>query len=288
MSDVQDPTIARRRLRTGLRAARDEAGQTQEQAAERLEWSLSKLIRIEAGTVGVSSTDVRAMLQTYGVGDQARVQEMLMFARAARQKSWWAPYKEFLPPGFAAFIGLEGEVGALYIFQPMVVPGIMQTPDYAAHVMSNQAPGVLTDAEQAARIAVRLGRQERLLRGPRPPKIHTVLDEAVLHRIAGSAEVMRTQLLHLVTLGNLANITIRILPFVAGVNTVHSPFVLMEFPDGADGDVVYYESEVSSSQVMERIEGIAPYRHAFERLSDACLPPAESLAYIAKIAGELK
>lgn len=281
------PTVARRRLRTALRAAREHAGRTQEQAAELLDWSLSKLIRIEAGTVGVSTTDLRAMLQLYEVSDAAEVTQLVSLARTARQRDWLRPYREHIPPGYAAYIGLEREASALYFFQPLIIPGILQTEAYSDQVIRNTAPGELPEEVREMRNKVRLERQVNLLNQPESPRIHAILDESLLHRIAGTIQVMREQLLHLVALGSSAQITLQILAFSAGVNTVSGPFIILEFPDGADNDAVYFESAVSTSQVLDRIDGVAPYRHAFERLSEVAMPPADSLAFIAKIAGEL-
>jgi hypothetical protein len=114
--------------------------------------------------------------------------------------------------------------------------------------------------------------------------IDAILDESVLHRIFGGAAIMREQLLHLVALGDSPRITLRVLTFNAGINTLSGPFVVLEFPDQADADAVYLESAVATSHVLDRADGITKHRQVFDRLSAASLSPADSLDYIALFA----
>lgn len=281
---AQGPTAARRRLRTALRAARDSAEFTQERAADCLDWSLSKLIRIEAGSVRISTTDIRAMLQLYKVVDPGEINRFVSLARLTRQRDWLAPFKEHLPAAYLAYIGLEREADRLRFFQPAVIPGILQTAAYGAAV--TRATALADDAEERneASDEVRHERQQNLLAGPDAPTIDVLLDEAVLHRVFGSREILDEQLLHLVELGATPHITLRVLPFTAGISTVGGPFVILEFNDDADADAVYLENTLSTSQFFDRVEGITRYREAFDRLADAALTPAESLRYLARVA----
>ncbi len=281
---AKGPTVARRRLRIALRAARENANLTQEQAAELLEWSLSKVIRIEAGTVGISSTDLRASLQLYSVTNPTEVQQLLALARVARQRDWLAPYREHLPSAYAAYIGLEREASTLYFYNPLIIPGILQTEAYATAVIPSTAPTVPTEEKRVVSRRVRFERQRNLLADNDGPVIDAILDESVLHRIFGGPAIMREQLLHLVTLGGSPKVSLRVLPFHAGINTVSGPFVVLEFPDQADADAVYLESAVATSHVLDRADGITKHRQVFDRLSAAAMPPAESLAYIAAFA----
>jgi transcriptional regulator with XRE-family HTH domain len=281
-SQAKGPTVARRRLRIALRSAREEAGLTQEQAAELLEWSLSKVIRIEAGTVGISATDLRATLQLYNVTNPVEVHRLLGLARIARQRDWLAPYKEHLPTAFAAYIGLEREASALYFYHPLVIPGILQTDAYASAVIPSTAPAVPPEQLHDISKRVRFERQRDLLNRPDAPLIDAILDESVLHRVFGGPGTMHEQLRHLIALGESPRITLRILPFTSGVNTVSGPFVVLEFPDQADSDAVYLESAVATSHVLDRADGITKHRQVFDRLSAAALTPAGSLDYIAR------
>jgi Domain of unknown function (DUF5753) len=249
-----------------------------------MDWSLSKVIRIEKGTVSISTNDVRALLQLYGVADERQVADLVELARAARKKAWWATYKSEVPPHFGELLGLEAEASAHRYFQPIAVPGLLQTEAYARAVLGNVAPGELTPEQIDTRVQIRMTRQREVLGQASPPRLEIVLDEAVLRRVADSPAVMREQLLHLVEAGASPHVAIQVLPFVAGVNTVEGSFMILQFPD--DQDVVYVESALAG-YVLDRPDDIGPYRKAFERLQHMSLKPAESLALIARVAGEL-
>lgn len=279
VDQAKGPTVARRRLRIALRSARERAGLTQEQAAEILEWSLSKLIRIEAGSVGISSTDLRATLQLYNITHQPEVNRLLELARVARQRDWLAPYKEHYPTAFASYLGLEMQASALHFYQPMVVPGVLQTDAYATAVISSTAPNDLPEERRAMSRRLRAERQAKLL-GSDGPTIDAVLDESVLHRAFGGPQTMADQLGHLLELAGSARVKIRVLPFTSGVNTISGPFVVLEFADGSDADTVYLENAVSSSHVLDRADGVAMHRKVFSRLAEAALSEEDTLAYI--------
>jgi hypothetical protein len=132
---------------------------------------------------------------------------------------------------------------------------------------------------------VRAERQRNLLNRPDGPLIDVILDESVLHRVFGGSATMREQLHHLIALGDSPRITLRVLPFTAGVNTVSGPFVVLEFPDQSDADAVYLENAVATSHMLDRADGITKHRQVFDRLSAASLSPAGSLTYIADFAG---
>jgi transcriptional regulator with XRE-family HTH domain len=286
MSAVQGPTVGRRRLRTALRRAREAAELKQEAVAAAMDWSLSKLIRIEAGSVSVSTNDVKALLQLYRVEDQRLVDELVGLARVARRRGWWSSLKENLPASYASYIGLEAEASRLLYYQPINVPGLLQTEAYARAIVPVDGPAQVAPEEIETRITIRLTRQREVLGRPDPPRIHAVLDEAVLRRITGGRAVMREQLQHLAALAVLPHIEIQVLPFTAGNNLVNGPFVVLGFPDPADTDVVYIESALVED-VIDRPESIGSYRHAFESLAGDALSPAESVKLLEEVAGEL-
>jgi hypothetical protein len=252
-----------------------------------MDWSLSKVIRIEKGTVSISTNDVRALLQLYDVTDERHVADLVELARAARKKAWWTAYKNEVPAHYGELIGLEAEASAHKYFQPIAVPGLLQTRAYARAVLRNIAPGQLTPEQIETRVEIRMTRQREVLGRPNPPRLEVVLDEAVLRRIADSPEVMREQLLHLVEVGTAPNIAIQVLPFVAGVNTVEGAFIVLQFPDPGDTDVVYIESALTG-HVLDRPDDIGPYRRAFERLQETSLKPDESLSLITMVMSELR
>ncbi|HEY8471800.1 MAG TPA: helix-turn-helix transcriptional regulator [Natronosporangium sp.] len=292
-TSVHSPTAGRRRLRHALRRARDQAGLTQEQVSEAMDWSLSKVIRIESGGVGISTTDLRQLLQLYQVTDPAEVDELVELARIGRQRPWWTRYRDSLPPAYLSYVGLEDESSALRCVNPVGLPGLLQTEEYARALVSaswwaastvNRT--VIRESELDAAVEVRKIRQREVLHRPSPPQITAILDEAVLWRQIGGADVLRRQLHHLIALGQEPHISVRVLPFRTGVLHVLSPFVVIEFPDPADSEVVYVENVVDHT-IVDGAE-VVIYRNVFDQLQQASLAEAESLELIARVADELK
>ena len=183
MTGEHSPTVRRRRLASELRSLREAARLTCEEVAEHLECSASKISRVETGRVSVSPRDVRDMLSLYGV-DPQRLDSLVQLARESRQKGWWHAYSDTIQPRFATYVGLEDAASEIRTYEVNLVPGLLQTEDYARSVIS---AGNLTGSLEAAerRVALRMARQPMLLSGHNPPQLWAVLDEAVLHRTVG-------------------------------------------------------------------------------------------------------
>jgi transcriptional regulator with XRE-family HTH domain len=243
-----DPTIYRRRLRNELRKAREAAGKTQRDVAAAMDWSQSKLIRIESGAVNISTNDLRALLSHYSI-DPVRADALVDVARAAREVPRWNLYKDVATPEYVAFLGYESSASIIRNFEPLLVPGLLQTEEYARTVLSiifsrdTQKVDPLVD--------LRVQRQELLVREP-APSLHFIIDEAVIRRVAGGRDVMRRQLRHLQNLVEYPNITIRIVPFEKGLYRRHRlPYWLFEFPDPEDGDILFVENPQGDYFVRE-------------------------------------
>lgn len=227
--------MARRRLRVRLKQLRKEAGLTQQAVSESLDWSLSKLIRIEAGVVGVSLTDVQALLQLYGVNDPAQMGEVVAEARAGRRPSWWSVYRNILSSEFVDFLDYESSATEIRVYQPFVVPGLLQTDDYARAVIQTSADP--NNVDQL--VEARMRRQDPLDREG-APNASFLVDEAALRRWVGAPGVMRAQLRRLQELNLRPNISIRAIPFRAGhYRGLGEPFVVLDLDDET---VVYLES----------------------------------------------
>jgi transcriptional regulator with XRE-family HTH domain len=234
-----DPTIHRRRLRYELRNAREAAGKTQRDVAAAMDWSQSKLIRIESGAVNISTNDLRALLGHYGI-DSARVDALVDVARAAREVPRWSIYKDVATPEYITFLGYESSASIIRNFEPLLVPGLLQTEEYARTVISlifSHEPHKFDPL-----VDLRMQRQELLVRDA-APSLNFIIDEAVIRRVAGGRDVMRRQLRHLQDLAEYPNVTLRIVPFEKGLYRRNRiPYWLFEFPDPEDGDVLYVEN----------------------------------------------
>jgi transcriptional regulator with XRE-family HTH domain len=286
MAEVGSPLVQRRRLRTELKKARQTSGLTQDQGAGEMDGSLSKIIRIEAGSSGISANDLKALLQLYGVKDPGQVDSLVALARAARERSWWSAYRDVASQSLLQLIEYESEAHAVRQFETLFIPGILQTEDYARAVLQNhydEGPG----SEQLRALVELRTRREDLFDAENGPSFHFVLDEAVVHRLVVGPSVMRRQLRRLIEVANRPNITIEIVPFSAGLHPgMKGPFEIIEFADPPVSDIVYLEGP-RVDIISDDPEEILKYREAFERLVKASLGPRDSLALIARIADEM-
>lgn len=283
------PSVASRRLTSELRRLRENSDRklTNEQAAEELGWSPSKVYRIENDRSGVIPRDVRRMARLYGVEeDSEQWQALLTLARQAREKrGWWHQYDDVLPQGFEMYAALEADAAALRTYQSELVEGLLQTGDYARALL-RAAPRPEAEEETERQIAAQMARQERLT-GENPLGCWAVLNEAVLRRTVGGREVMRRQLDHLRESAELAHVTLQVLPFEAGAHPgMHGAFEMLSFPDQRDADVAYTQHR-TGSQYVENAAAIETYRLVFDHLRALALGPDESAELIHRVAKEL-
>jgi transcriptional regulator with XRE-family HTH domain len=280
------PAVRRRKLGAELRALRTGTGLTSGEAARLVGWHQSKVSRIETGASGVKPADVRLLLDAYGVRD-ARLREVLLAlagSDAAGRHHWWHAYRGVLPPTYRDFISLESQASAMRTLETSVVPGLLQTPEYARAVTRAAVGGLDADTDERldALVAVRLARQD-VLRSEPPLKLSAVLDEAVLRREIGGPDVMTRQLGRLVEMARLPQVRLQILPFGAGAHVgLTGPFVIFSFPSTSDLDVVVLD-HLTSSLYLERKEDLQAYSEAFNALQNVALSPRDSLDHIAAI-----
>jgi transcriptional regulator with XRE-family HTH domain len=284
-SETLSPVVQRRRLRTELRRARLDAELTQEQVATAMDWSLSKLIRIENGTVGISTNDLKAILAHYKITDDRRTAEMLALARGARERSWWSTYRD-APPRLVQLIEYESASFIIRNFQPMLIPGLLQTEEYAATVIRNLIPEA-TAQEVSSNVEIRMNRQ-RLLQQPEMPLMFFIMDEAAVRRLVGGQEAMRRQIQRLLDESDKPTVSIEIVPFSAGAHPgMQGPFMLFEFPDAADDDALYLEGPNDARLNRDDAEEISRFRERFEVLRDLSLGPQGSSDLLRRLLGEL-
>jgi transcriptional regulator with XRE-family HTH domain len=286
LGDGPTPVVQRRRLRTELRKARQEASLTQEQVAAAMDWSLSKIIRIENGSVSISTNDLKALLRHYQIVDEDRAGELVALARAARERSWWSVYRDVASPRLLQFIEYEAAAVITRNFEPLLIPGLLQTEEYARAVIRQfyERP---TAERVDALMKLRMKRQELLSRAE-PPLLFFILDEAVIRRLVGGKAVMRRQIRQLTEMVDRPNVTVEVVPFSAGVHAgMNGSFVVLEFPDAEDDDVLYLESTQGELIKPDLPEEILTYRETFEQLREMSLGPEGSVTYLSKVADEM-
>ncbi|MEU4836556.1 helix-turn-helix transcriptional regulator [Streptosporangium sp. NPDC023615] len=281
------PVVQGALLRNELVRLRRANKVTQEQVAKRLEWSASKFIRIEGGKTGISRSDLRALLTEYGVTSPTRIERLQALARGAKESAWWDIYRGEISDGYLSYVGYEAGASFIRQFQPSVIPGLLQTPEYAEVLVS----GTAAPTQVGPAVKLRRQRQEELASREEPPSQYFVLDEAVIRRHVGvkkDPRIMPAQLRRLIDLAaNDVNITIVVIPFSAGAHDgmTIGPITLLEFEEGLD-DLLYRERgegpSISSDDSL-----VTDYRDIFESLVGEALPPEESLELIAQAVEQL-
>ena len=283
MAPGASPLIERRRLRTELREARQDAGLTQEAVAQQMDWSLSKIIRIETGSVGVSTNDLAALLRLYKVRDRQRVKGLIELGKASRKQTWWSKYRSTLDPTYFQFIEYETSASAIRSHGIIAVPGLLQTEEYAVATIGsykvNHPPKTVKTL-----VEVRMKRQELLLGSSSNPDLFFVIDEAVIHRLDGEEDLRKAQLEKLISLAERPGITIEIVPFAAGIyRGMGENFIILEFSGPVD-DVIYFENLRDQILSHETTEEMTTYRELFESLRRVSLGPEGTLNYLREVA----
>lgn len=273
MVSNESPAVARRRLRLALRKAREAMGLTQGQIADALEWSLSKVNRIESGEVTISHTDLGALLRVVGVTNPDVIQGLTEDARASRRRGWWDEprVREHLTPATLQLLQFESQASIIRCFHSMLIPGLLQTRTYAESVF-NVWTHEISDADRAARIDVRMQRPAQVFGRPDPPKYLVILDESVVYREVGGAKVMADQLYEVLVIGENPRVTVRIVPFAAAAPlALLGPFTIFDLGD-EENAVLYREGGgPSEDEIVHSSEAISRHRLIFEHMWERSL-----------------
>ena len=275
-----NPTVLRRQLGAELRRLREATGTTAAGAAAKLDWSESKLSRIETAHNSIRNADLERLFKLYKVSDAERAR-LLALAGQARQRAWWEAYGDSLPNAYEAYIGFEAEATSIFTYQCQAVPGLLQTVEYAHNVNQVEHPDEPDLVNQ--RVSVRMARQAVLTREP-SPRLWAILDEAVLRRCVGGPDVMRRQLMRLAEAAELSMITIQVLPFETGAHRGWAgPFVILEFAGSTEHPLVYCEG-MTGGVIRSKPEELRRYWMSFESLKSASLTEPDSIDFIRAVA----
>jgi len=276
------PTVRGRRLMRELTRLRQAQGLSLEVAAQRLDFSKSKLYRVENGRSRTTLDDLEDMLDLYAVRSPQR-EALVQLGRDARKRGWWTAYSDVFT---GSYVGLESEAARIQV-NAHIVPGFLQTEDYARAVIAATRP-TLEHSEVDRRVAARTARQKALFGRDVPPEIHVVLDEVALRRQVGGAEAMSAQLATLADASTGPHLTLQVLSFTAGANAgMEGEFVILTFPDPEDPPVAYAEG-LMGDVYLESEEELDVYNLAWSHLVDTALSPGESASMIRKIAKETR
>ncbi|MBO4273344.1 MULTISPECIES: helix-turn-helix domain-containing protein [Microbispora] len=281
----RSPTVLRLLLGTQLRRLRESKHIRLEEAGHAIRASHSKISRMELGRVGFRRRDVADLLTLYGVSDEAEREALLSLVAQANAPGWWHKYDDVLPSWFEAYVGLEQAASTIRCYEVQFVPGLLQTPEYAAAVVRLGHPDAPAE-EIERRVRLRMDRQELLAR-PDAPNLWAVIDEAVLRRPVGGPEVMRAQIEHLLEMVNLPRVTLQVIPFSAGGHAAAGgPFSILRFAGVGLPDVVYLE-QLTSAIYLEKREDIDRYLAVMERLCIQARPLADTKRMLSLLLTEL-
>jgi transcriptional regulator with XRE-family HTH domain len=279
------PTVRRRQLVAELKRLRETADLTQDEVAQCLDWHHTKVFRIETGRTGPHPNDVRLMLDTYGVADQARRDALIQLARDGRQHGWWYSYRDVLPGRYEFFVGLEEEAASIRAFELAVVPGLLQTEDYA-RALAHGGPMEFGFQEIERRIEVRMTRQQ-LLAKPDRPQLWAILDESAIRRIVGGPAVMRVQLQQMVAMSEQGKTTIQVVPYGVGAHSgTAGSFTILGFAGAGEIDVVYMET-IGGNMSVDKAEEVQHYATAFDHLRAVALSPDDTRVMLLAVSEEL-
>ncbi|GAA1924382.1 helix-turn-helix transcriptional regulator [Streptomyces sodiiphilus] len=269
-----------------LRRRREEVGLTLEEVARHLECHKATISRLELGRSGLRARDLRQLLELYGVTDEERVESYVEMSRQGRKSGWWERHASGLRPAYTDFIALEAEAVGMRSYQPLLIPGLLQTPAYARCIIAAH-PAVVSEEELERRVEVRLGRQA-LLAGGGSLTFRAVIGEAALRSGVGGESVMRAQVEHLLEVADRPNVDVQVLPLGVGEHPGGSgPFVIFTFPLPEESHVVCEEG-LLTSVYLDSVDEVRAYASAFDALCAAALSPRVSCDMLAELVLGLK
>lgn len=279
------PSIRQRRLARALKDLRVEAGLKHSDAARALDCAESKMTRIENAKSGIRLVDLRTLLDAYGVADREQREQIEQLAKDARKKGWWAQYGGSVDAEYTAYIAVEWDAVELYDVEPILIPGLLQTPDYSRALTRVQVPGV-SEEDVDTQAQIRQDRRKVLTRDD-PLQLWVIVSEPALYHGVGGGSVMREQLNSLLTDSELPNVELQVLPKESPMNAaLFGSFVIMSFSPSSSEDLVY--GELNSGTIYYEEPGDTErFATLFRRLNMAALDPPKSQALIRRILQEM-
>ncbi|MEV6760108.1 MULTISPECIES: helix-turn-helix transcriptional regulator [unclassified Streptomyces] len=263
-SSASAPTVLRMILGRRLQERRQEAGVSLDEAARALRVAPLTIRRLEKAEVALKPLYVEKLLETYGA-DRQETDEFVAFAERANEPGWWHTYRDVLPTWFSAYVSLETGAKTLRTYEPHYATGLLQTPEYARSVLSGGFPND-RDEDLERRVNLRLRRQALLERAD-APTLWVVMEEAVLHRVVGGPQVMRTQIERLLEVSELAHVSVDVVPFTAGAHVgACAPFTYFRFEEPELPDVVYSEI-LSGAMYLDQRSDVVAHLEAHNRMS---------------------
>jgi transcriptional regulator with XRE-family HTH domain len=278
---TEGPTVLRILLGTQLRRLRESRGVTAQEAARAIRGSESKISRIELGRNAIREIDVLDLLTYYGVGAVER-EQLLSLAEQANRPGWWHRFNDILPDWFQSYVGMEEAATSIRVYEPQLIPGLLQIPTYTAAVLA-LCDIPLGEAER--HVILRKERQRRFTEGRL--KLWAIVEETALRRPVGSMEILCDQLRYLLSLSDRPNFTLQVIPSGTGSHAVTSGFTILRFAEPDLPDVAYLE-HLTSALYFDKKSEVDRYLLAMERLSVVAAKPSQTTGILTRILDELE
>ncbi|WP_017570400.1 helix-turn-helix domain-containing protein [Nocardiopsis halotolerans] len=278
------PTLRLRLLVSELKQGRERSKLTVSQAGKALGWTASKVSKIETTeTRRITAGDLDKLMDLYKIDEPSKRLAMHALARDAKERGWWSKYREVF--GEQALPDFEAEASVIRSFEGLVIPGLLQTPEYAEALFQG---GRYTDAQDIAhRVDARVTRREILSR-LNPVHLRVVMDEAALRRMIGNTSIMAEQIKHLLHMAKMPNIDVQVLPFSAGSHAaLVAPFSILEFPEHLALPIVHVDT-VTDSVFFEQPKDVARYSATFGDIQGTALSTTQSARFIADVLTSLE
>ena len=278
---TEGPTVLRILLGTQLRRLRESRGISAQAAAKAIRGSESKISRIELGRNSIREIDVLDLLTFYGVGAVER-EQLLTLAEQANRPGWWHRFNDILPDWFQSYVGMEEAATSIRVYEPQLIPGLLQIPTYTAAVLA-LCDIPLGEAER--HVILRKERQRRFTEGRL--KLWAIVEETALRRPVGSMEILCDQLRYLLSLSDRPNFTLQVIPSGTGSHAVTSGFTILRFAEPDLPDVAYLE-HLTSALYFDKKSEVDRYLLAMERLSVVAAKPSQTTSILTRVLSELE
>lgn len=278
---TEGPTLLRILLGTQLRRLRESRGISAQVAAKAIRGSESKISRMELGRNAIREIDVLDLLTLYGVGPVER-EQLLTLAEQANRPGWWHRFNDILPDWFQPYVGMEEAATSIRVYEPHIVPGLLQIPTYTAAVLDVWDISI---GQAERHVILRQERQRRFTEGRL--KLWAVVEETALRRPVGSKKILRDQLSYLLSLSHRPNFTLQIIPFGMSGHAVPGGFTILRFAEPDLPDVVYVE-HLTGALYFDKKSEVDRYLLTMERLSMVAAKPNRAPGILTALIDELE
>jgi transcriptional regulator with XRE-family HTH domain len=288
MPSDEGPVVQSALLRDELVRLRKRRGLTQQHVAAALEWSPSKLIRVEGGASSITKVDLDALLTRYGVTSESHRDRLQALNRAAKEPGWWDGYKDDVSLTYLSYVGFEAGAAFIRQFQTGFIPALLQTPEYS-EIVTNVA--AVDPRRDRSLVRLRLQRQAELARRSAPPRQYFVLDEGVIRRHVGIKKdrtIMPSQLRFVADRAEQDDlVTVRVLPFEAGAHPGIDPFTLLQFDAGLPDTLFLDADRGAFTMITGEDPQVVKYVQDFEDLIEDSRSAEISIEFMRKVADEM-